>query len=593
MSSSLANELLEEVDNDDDDQLKVDDSMQSDDRKADDEEGWGFMQNDEGIRESIADDLEGFDEDANDVIQDSENVSFLKHPNAIPPAKEMQAEDVERLNLRREDVKSIYAICPLLRSQKMTEIMAKIQHLKSLTKPDVEEILEDSPEYKLIVHANNLAVELDNELLIAHKFIRQHYKPRFPELESLITNPNEFVQAVRAIGNHDNLSNAKLNGILPHGTIVVISMQASTTKGRRLDDEAWKIVEQACDLISNLEDSRTLILNYVQSRMNIIAPNLSKVVGSQVATKLLGIAGGLTSLIKIPACNLMLLGSKNKQPFGLSTTSSSEKRNGFILQSPLIQAIPQEYHRQAVRIVSAKALLAARVDAGRSDLHGMYGSRLMIELEKKLEKLQEPPPAKMIKALPIPKEGGKKARRGGRKARKFKERNGMSEIRKMQNRVQFGEVEEETGAFDESEGMGMLNSKNDGRIRSQIANKNTEARMSKRNIERIQALRQNANNSNRLEDYFGKAGNEKVDLELGQTDAKRNDEFSGTATTLTFTPVQGIELSDPSRQKKVEEANAKWFKEGSFSLVPGASTSHTLTHKSERLPSSFKKQKTE
>ena len=367
MSSSLANELLEEVDNDDDDQLKVDDSMQSDDRKADDEEGWGFMQNDEGIRESIADDLEGFDEDANDVIQDSENVSFLKHPNAIPPAKEMQVEDVERLNLRREDVKSIYAICPLLRSQKMTEIMAKIQHLKSLTKPDVEGILEDSPEYKLIVHANNLAVELDNELLIAHKFIRQHYKPRFPELESLITNPNEFVQAVRAIGNHDNLSNAKLNGILPHGTIVVISMQASTTKGRRLDAKTWKNVEQACDLVSDLEKSRTLILDYVQSRMNIIAPNLSKVVGSQVATKLLGIAGGLTSLIKIPACNLMLLGSKNKQPFGLSTTLS-EKRNGFILQSPLIQAIPQEYHRQALRIVSAKALLAARVDAGRSDV---------------------------------------------------------------------------------------------------------------------------------------------------------------------------------------------------------------------------------
>ncbi|PWN31345.1 Nop domain-containing protein [Meira miltonrushii] len=537
MSSFLADELLEDL-NDENQSNIQNDSLQNDIKT--DEEGWGVMQDDEGMIDSIEDDLAGLDDDddndnTKNSVQDSENASYLQNPNAIRPAEEMQAEDVE-------NVKSVYAICPLMRSQRMADTMAKIRQFSSLTKPDVEGVLEDSPEYKLIVHANNLAVEVDNELLIAHKFIRQNYKPRFPELESLITNPREFVQAIRAIGNHDNIANAKLNGILPHGTVVVISMQASTTKGRRLDAEAWKNVEQACDLVSDLDKTRTLILDYVQSRMNIIAPNLSKVVGSQVATKLLGIAGGLTSLIKIPACNLMLLGSMGKQASGLSSTFSG-RRNGFILQSPLIQAIPQEYHRQALRIVSAKALLAARVDAGRSDLHGSYGTRLMIELEKKLEKLQEPPPAKMIKALPVPKEGGKKARRGGRKARKFKERNGMSEVRKAQNRVQFGEAEEETGAFDESEGMGMLNSKGDGQVRAQVANKNTEARMSKRNIERIRALRQSANSSN------------------------RNDDTSGTATTLTFTPVQGIELSDPSRQKKVEEANAKWFKEGSFSLA--------------------------
>ncbi|MCO5599753.1 hypothetical protein L7F22_053860 [Adiantum nelumboides] len=562
MSSFLADELLEDLQ--DDDQLNGVDLLQ-DDQQAE-EEGWGAMQeDDEDMKERIEDDIAGLNDDDGDVedsMRNSENASYLKNPNAIRPAEEMRAEDVERMDLRPEDMRSVYSICTLVRSQRMTEAMTKIQHFSSLTKPNVEGVLENSPEYKLIVNANNLAVEVENELLIAHKFIREHYKPRFPELESLITNPHEFVQAVRAIGNHDNLANAKLNGILPHGTVVVISMQASTTKGRRLDAESWKNIEQACDLITELDTARTSILDYVQSRMNIIAPNLSKVVGSQVATKLLGIAGGLT-------------------------------RNGFILQAPLIQAIPQEYHRQALRIVSAKALLAARVDAGRSDLHGTYGSRLMIELEKKLEKLQEPPPAKMIKALPIPKEGGKKSRRGGRKARKFKERNGMSEVRKAQNRIQFGEAEEEIGAFDESEGMGMLNSKGDGQIRAQITNKNTEARMSKRNIDRIQTLRQSANNSNRLDDYFGEGANGKDGSEIEHTKARRNDNSSGTATTLTFTPVQGIELSDPSRQKKAEEANAKWFKEGSFSLVPGASSSQTLLNKDKSVSSNFKKQKRE
>lgn len=35
-------------------------------------------------------------------------------------------------------------------------------------------------------------------------------------------------------------------------------------------------------------------------------------------------------------------------------------------------------------------------------------------------------------------------------------------------------------------------------------------------------------------------------------------ETSGTASSLSFTPIQGIELVDPSRQKKVDDANAKW-----------------------------------
>lgn len=102
----------------------------------------------------------------------------------------------------------------------------------------------------------------------------------------------------------------------------------------------------------------------------------------------------------------------------MASGASSAFRNrpvGFIFQSELIQNVGEDYHRQAQRIVSAKALLAARVDLGGSDRHGTYGARMKQELEKKLEKLQEPPPIKMTKALPVPKEGGNKQRRGGRR----------------------------------------------------------------------------------------------------------------------------------------------------------------------------------
>lgn len=46
------------------------------------------------------------------------------------------------------------------------------------------------------------------------------------------------------------------------------------------------------------------IFTYVSSRMNMLAPNLSAIVGTTVAAKLLGVAGGLSALAKMPACNV-------------------------------------------------------------------------------------------------------------------------------------------------------------------------------------------------------------------------------------------------------------------------------------------------
>lgn len=42
------------------------------------------------------------------------------------------------------------------------------------------------------------------------------------------------------------------------------------------------------------------------------------------------------------------------------------------------------------------------------------------------------------------------------RARKAKEAYAQTELRKLQNRMVFGEAEEEVGAFDETKGMGMI-----------------------------------------------------------------------------------------------------------------------------------------
>lgn len=52
------------------------------------------------------------------------------------------------------------------------------------------------------------------------------------------------------------------------------------------------------------------------------------------------------------------------------------------------------------------------------------------------------------------------------RARRQKEAYAQTELRKLQNRMAFGEVEEETGAYDETVGLGMIGSST-GRVRAE------------------------------------------------------------------------------------------------------------------------------
>jgi hypothetical protein len=48
------------------------------------------------------------------------------------------------------------------------------------------------------------------------------------------------------------------------------------------------------------------IFSYVESRMNVLAPNLSAIISTNIAAKLLGVAGGLATFAKTPADNVFV-----------------------------------------------------------------------------------------------------------------------------------------------------------------------------------------------------------------------------------------------------------------------------------------------
>jgi U4/U6 small nuclear ribonucleoprotein PRP31 len=403
---------------------------------------------------------------------------------------------------------------------------------------------------QLIVDCNALTVDIDNEIVLVHNFIRdkcarvlQHtrsahsvrsrplpltthcactpalaarsYRSKFPELESLVLHPIDYARVVKAIGNEMDMTLVDLDGVLPSATIMVVSVTGSTTNGTPLSEEVLGRALEACERALQLDETKRALLRFVESRMAFIAPNLSAVLGTQVAAQLMGTAGGLVALSRMPACNVQVLGAKRKALGGMSSAAAvraGEMHAGFIFAAEVVQQTPPPLRMRACRLVGGKCTLMARLDAYGEDPAGTAGAQMRADIVAKIAKWQEPPPAKFVKPLPLPDMEPKK-RRGGRRLRKMKQRYGLTDMRKAANRVNFNQPEEEAGL--EGVGIGVLGSGGAGG-----------------------RLRLNASQSKKLQKDAQKFTAKK----FGSSGVT-----SGLSSSLAFTPIQGIELVNPTR----------------------------------------------
>ena len=422
----------------------------------------------------------------------------------------------------------------LLKSKKIGDMMEAIE-VFSESPADHFGPVENHPEYDLIVDANNMAVEIDNEIFFLHKYIRDLYNDRFPELESLVLNPMDFIKTVNYLGNELDKSkfDTEILDFLPSATVMVVSVTAATTQGNKVDESQLKNIKDSCSAAFQLEEIRQTILQYVESKMAMIAPNLSRIIGTTTATKLMGQAGGLTALSKMPSCNIYVLGQSKKTLSGFSSAHQLP-HTGILYYCDIVQALPKEYRRKATKILAAKCTLAARVDACHQAVDGSIGQKLVDEINTKIEKMQEAPPASKQKALPRPDDEPRK-KRGGRRVRKMKEKTAVTELRRRANRVNFATLGEDLLQDDLGFSLGSLNKEGSGKVRQAVVDKKSALNLSKKLQRRIQKDQQI---------YGGKS-------------TVKGAQTSGTSSSIAFTPLQGLEIVNPNASQDANKASNK------------------------------------
>ncbi|KEQ79739.1 Nop domain-containing protein [Aureobasidium pullulans EXF-150] len=523
---------------------------------------------------------------------DEEEPDDEEGDEAAPNGKIQETETEEEARARVEkmdlgavgDVRSVANLMKTL--QPVLEKIAHYQNLPSDQQTKNIGSIEDNPEYKLLTESNTLSTSIDGEVILVHKFIRDHYSTRFPELERLVQNPLDYAKTVAIIGNGpmedvkslsnstDNPVGQSLRQVLDGPTMMVVTVEATTTRGVPLSDSELANVRRACDMILQLDKAKRTLTDYVQSRMNVFAPNLTVLIGSLTAAQLINFAGGIAGLAKTPSCNIPPLGSKKQTQTGFAT-NVGVRHQGFLYNSPLVREVPSDLKKQAMRIVSAKVVLAARMDRVHASPNGADGELLKEQCINRLDKLVEPAPNRGARALPAPDDKPSR-KRGGRRARKAKEATAMTDLRKAQNRMAFGKEEAEIGygTGDGTTGLGMIGAAQTGSIRTQQIDQRTRAKLSKKNPGWGGATPAPSGLASTFHGGFG-SGTASV---LRNSGLRTSGVGMGSGTSsIAFTPVQGLELVDPkvrdemNRKRKADED--RWFKGGTFTQIGGSASS--------------------
>lgn len=344
-----------------------------------------------------------------------------------------------------------------------------------------------------------------------HAFIVEKYNKKFPELESLIPNLIEYADCVRVLETAENFTDSNISLLLStdaHLTkeqimVLTMTMKTGFNQLNKYDIQEKEQILEACEQTNRLNKIIGIINSYLSVNVHIIAPNLTALIGSKVASLLIAHAGGILELSEIPSCNLASIGKKKYQTHTHQTHFSGVRQEGYIYHSDLIQKQDIGTHKQMLRMVCAKIALAARVDASQMNninknmkRDSSLGIQWRDEIIKKIRKLHEAPIIANSKALPIPEDKPKK-RRAGRKYRRYKEQYKISHLRQLQNRVEFGKQEDTIlDAFGEEIGLGMSKSSLQGTIKVSkynVMDKVNNAKLTKAMKSRIKEANKQSN----------------------------------------------------------------------------------------------------
>jgi U4/U6 small nuclear ribonucleoprotein PRP31 len=446
----------------------------------------------------------------------------------------------------------------------------------------------DSPqlsdqEYQLLITSNRYNVELDNEISLLFHYARALYSARFSELEDLISTALDYARVVLILENSIDQSSSfiekNLAGIVPPNVILTITITANARNkaktAQKISAAQLERLKLSCEYIITLHQYKNQLLQHIEARMLLLAPNLSALAGVSVSAQLISIAGGLKKLSEMPACNILVLGNrKNLAGTGFSRVNQ-QVHVGILRNCGFFLSSPQHLKGKIARLLAGKIVLAARIDQNKQDLSGKSGNSLREKLNSVIAKFLQPPSKKFTKALPVPLPP-KRKKRGGRRYRKEKEKLAATELEKAKNKLLFGVAAVQNDFTGENygsigvEGTGILKIQGNSRKFGGKLSKKMEKQLKRQKISNNPALSMhNLAGTGGITSNTASLSNNPVFSSVGSVVGSSTQLgrglTSGTVSTIALDSNAGMQLISPQLQQNMQNRLIQQQQVGYFS----------------------------
>ena len=144
--------------------------------------------------------------------------------------------------------------------------------------------------------------------------------------------------------------------------------------------------------IYELQKNRLKIEEYIENKMDSIAPNLKNLVGSSLGAKLISHAGGIKRLSTYPSSTVQIMGAE-KALFRHLKNGDRPPKYGLIYQHPNVRGSKWWNRGKIARLLASKISLAVRKDVYSKDFDpDIYNN--FIKKTNKIEKENPFPPTK-------------------------------------------------------------------------------------------------------------------------------------------------------------------------------------------------------
>ncbi|KAI4333023.1 hypothetical protein L6164_017880 [Bauhinia variegata] len=239
----------------------------------------------------------------------------------------------------------------------------------------------------MIVQAIGLLDDLDKELNTYAMRVREWYGWHFPELTKIVQDNILYARTVKLMGDRVNAAKLDFSEILPEEVETELKEAAMISMGTEVGELDLINIRELCDQVLSLSEYRAQLYDYLKSRMNTIAPNLTALVGELVGARLIAHGGSLLNLAKQPGSTVQILGAE-KALFRALKTKHATPKYGLIYHASLIGQAAPKFKGKISRSLAAKTALAIRCDALGDGEDNSMGLENRAKLEARLRNLE-------------------------------------------------------------------------------------------------------------------------------------------------------------------------------------------------------------